>query len=269
MLRVGSNKQLSSIINLFIISFIILMPFIAAILFSIAPVWPVEKTIPDSISFKNWSYLFNNSSRFLPSAFISLFLSLSVTLFTATISIPLAEKLARHSFTIKNLINSLLYIPIIIPGYIPFMGIHLTMVKLGITDSLFGVFLAHLPLTIPYMTRALIVSYKTLSMEYETQAKLLGANKINTFFYVVFPHILPAIIAGASLSFLVSISQYLVTLIIGGGNVITLPILMFPFFNGGESAIGSAYALGFIITAFIPLILLDRFMKFYYRKNVI
>ncbi len=65
--------------------------------------------------------------------------------------------------------------------------------------------------------------------------------------------ILPGIIVAALFSFLLSWSQYLSTLIIGGGKMLTLPILLFSLMGSGDRPVASAVSLVFILPAFLAL----------------
>lgn len=112
-----------------------------------------------------------------------------------------------------------------------------------------------------------MISYNTLSIDWEDQARMLGAGPLSRFRHVVLPHLLPGIAAGASLSILISLSQYLITFIIGSGQVVTLPILLFPFISGGDPAIASAYSLLFAGIAILTLIGMDVVLKRYYQNK--
>ncbi len=60
--------------------------------------------------------------------------------------------------------------------------------------------------------------------------------------------------AGAALfSFLLSWSQYLSTLIIGGGKMLTLPILLFSLMDSGDRPVAAAVSLVFILPALLAL----------------
>ena len=72
----------------------------------------------------------------------------------------------------------MLFAPIIVPGFISTMGIHFTFIKIGLTENLLGVIFVHIIPTLPYMMRALIVSFSTLSDDYENLGTVFGANRI-------------------------------------------------------------------------------------------
>lgn len=260
------NPKWSKVV-LFLILLTILIPLFPLVLQSFAKGWSWPYLFPVEYSGRAWNYLFSSFSRTWQAIGNTLGIALTVTFINLILCIPAANALARWPLKGKWLIEGFLFAPLIVPAFVPIMGIHVTFIKLGITDSFLGVLLAHIIPTAPYVLRALIISYRTLGFEWEEQARMLGAGRMQRFYYVVLPHLLPGVVAGASLSILVSVSQYLITLLIGGGQILTLPLLMFPYFSGGDPAIGSAYALLFVGVALLSLLSMDLLLKGYYAKR--
>lgn len=255
------------IILSFILFFVIGIPFLALVLSSISIGWQWPSLYPETISLRAWGYVLSGSSRTWEAVGTSLLIAVIVTLVNILLAVPAANALVRFQFKGKWLAEAILFAPIIIPPFVAVMGIHLTFLRLGLTETMLGVILAHLSPTLPYMVRAVMISYNTLSLDWENQARMLGAGPIRRFYYVVLPHLLPGIAAGASLSILISLSQYLITFIIGSGQIVTLPILLFPFISGGDPAIASAYSLLFAGMAILALIAMDLALKKYYQKK--
>lgn len=265
MRRIGHFLHAS--ITILMLIFIVI-PFIPLILSSFSHGWRWPEVIPHAFSLHAWEYVFSDSSGTWEAVWTSLEIAFIVTFINLLLALPAANVLGRRTFRGKWLIEGLIYAPIIIPAFISVMGMYASFIRMGLTDSITGVIVAHLIPTLPYMVRALIVSYSTLGFQWEEQGQMLGAGPLRRFCYVVMPHLMPGIIAGASLSILVSLSQYIVTFLVGGGQVMTLPLLLFPFIGGGDPAIGSAYALIFAAMAASALFTMDFLLKRYYGKRV-
>ncbi|MBP1933158.1 ABC transporter permease [Ammoniphilus resinae] len=256
--------------KLSIIKFLVVL----GILFFLAPLvltslsagWRWPMLWPAEISWRSWEYLFSGQSQTGIAVFNSLLIACGVTIVNLGLAIPAAYGLIRFPLKGKLIVQIILFAPLVIPPFVSLMGIHFTFIRLGLTESLPGLILAHLTPTLPYMIWALLSSYRTVGPEWEEQARMLGANGLQRMIHVVIPFLLPGILAGSSLSILVSLSQYLITFLIGGGQVITLPILLFPFISGGDPALGAAYALLFIGMAFLALFILDCLLKWSYRR---
>lgn len=252
---------------LFILLFIIvIVPFIPLVLTSVSFGWRWPNVLPDSFSFRAWEYVLGGSATWRAVA-VSLWIALVVTAINILLAVPAANAFSRYSIRGRWLFEAIIFAPIVIPPFVAVMGIHLTFLRLGLTETIIGVVLAHIAPTLPYMVRAVMISYQTLSTDWENQARMLGAGPMSRFYYVVLPHLLPGIAAGASLSILISLSQYLITFIIGSGQVVTLPILLFPFISGGDPAIAAAYSLLYAAIAIGALIGMDMALKKYYQNK--
>lgn len=246
----------------------IAIPFIPLILSSFSHGWRWPEVIPHEFSVRAWTYVFSRNSGTWDAIWTSLQIALTVTVINLLLALPAANVLGRVKFRGKWLIEGLIYAPIIIPAFVSVMGMYMIFIRIGLSDSIIGVIVAHIIPTLPYMVRALIVSYSTLGFQWEEQGQMLGAGILQRFRHIVIPHLMPGIAAGASLSILVSLSQYIVTFLVGGGQVMTLPLILFPFISGGDPAIGSAYTLLFAGMAAFALFVMDFLLKKYYGKKV-
>lgn len=227
--------------------------------------WPL--LIPDFWSLRSWQYVLSPDAGTGSAILVSLFIAVMVTIINLVLAIPAADALARYSIAGKRWLEAVIYAPILVPSFVSIMGMYITFLRLGLTETIFGVILAHLSPSLPYMIRSLMISYGTLGFEWEEQGRMLGANSFNRFRYIVLPHILPGIAAGAGVSMLVSLSQYLITFLVGGGRVVTLPILLFPFASGGDAGIAAVYVILFAGLAAAVLWGLDMYLRWYYARR--
>ena len=67
---------------------------------------------------------------------------------------------------------------------------------------------------------------------------MLGASKINVFRYITLPLLLPGILGHPSMCFIIVFSQYFLACI-GGGTVITYPMIMFPYIQSGDRVLAT------------------------------
>jgi putative spermidine/putrescine transport system permease protein len=74
------------------------------------------------------------------------------------------------------------------------------------------------------------------------------------------PLTLPGIMVAGLFSFLLSWSQYLSTLIIGGGRITTLPILLFALMGSGDRPVAAAVSMVFVAPAFLALLFSARYL---------
>jgi putative spermidine/putrescine transport system permease protein len=140
------------------------------------------------------------------------------------------------------------------------MGLHLWFLRLGLTDSFIGVVLVHLIICVPYTVFVLWGVFTNYNPEFEDQARSLGASARDVLFRVMLPLIFPGVVVAGLFSFLLSWSQYLNTLIIGGGKITTLPILLFSLMGSGDRPVASAVSLVFVVPAFVALLFSARYL---------
>lgn len=260
-------KRIKFFIVTILFTILVVLPFIPLILTSISFNFRWPAILPKEFTIRAITYVFYQNANTYEAIFNTVVIGLSVIILDLILAIPASMALERYEFRGKTIIKIFLFAPIIVPPFTAIMGMYTMFIKLGFTESIFGVILAHMLPTLPYMIKALMVSFSTLDVALEEQAALLGAAAIKRLYYIVFPHLLPSVLAGASLTFLISASQYFLTLLVGGGKVVTLSIIMIPFINGGDRAIGSVYSFAFSMLALFNILLLDLILRNYYRKR--
>ena len=140
------------------------------------------------------------------------------------------------------------------------MGIHQVFIRYGLADTFLGVVLVHLIPVMPYVVLVFSGVFTNYNPEIEEAARTLGAKSWQIFRYVTLPALLPSVIVAALFAFIISWSQYLLTLLIGGGQVLTLPLLLLNFVNSGDYALASALSLVFILPVLVILWFTSRFL---------
>jgi putative spermidine/putrescine transport system permease protein len=123
-----------------------------------------------------------------------------------------------------------------------------------------GVILAHLIPTTPYVTIVMSSVYANYDVAFEEQARVLGAGPLRVFLHVTLPTVLPGLVVAAFFAFLISWSEYILTLFIGGGTVITLPLLLFTF-AVNDPGVAAALCLVFVMPAVFILLLASKYLS--------
>jgi putative spermidine/putrescine transport system permease protein len=102
--------------------------------------------------------------------------------------------------------------------------------------------------------------FSNYNPDYEDQARSLGADHAKVLREVMVPMTLPGMVVAALFSFLLSWSQYLATLIIGGGKITTLPIMLFALMASGDRPVAAAVSIIFVLPAFLALLFSARYL---------
>ncbi|HZP98151.1 MAG TPA: ABC transporter permease [Reyranella sp.] len=90
----------------------------------------------------------------------------------------------------------------------------------------FGTVVALVHIYVPFMVLTLIGVIGRIDERLEQAARSLGAGRLRAFMEVTLPLSLPGILAGSLLVFALSISAYVTPSLMGGTNVLTLPMLI-------------------------------------------
>jgi putative spermidine/putrescine transport system permease protein len=221
--------------------------------------WPA--LFPREWTLRAWAYVFSPAAELKVALFNSLFIGLGVAAGSVALATPAARALALHSFRGKRAILWCLLLPAVAPPLASTMGLHRMLLVYGLTETAFGVALAHLVPAIPYATLMLVGSFNRFDPELESQARTLGAPRWAVWRYVTLPAIAPGLAVAFCLCFLVSWSQYLLTLLIGGGHVLTLPLELVAFQRGGDESIAAALSLVVLAPAVTGVVIVGRYLR--------
>ena len=151
-------------------------------------------------------------------------LALVVAALAVALALPAARALALHAFRGKRLVLFALLLPMLAPPLAAAMGLHAVFLRAGLADSFLGVALVHLIPAVPYATFVLAGTFSGFDPDWEAQARTLGASPGRCGRASRCPAIAPGVALAAILAFVVSWSQYVLTLLVGGGRVLTVPL---------------------------------------------
>ncbi len=239
---------------------IFLAPFIVLLLSSFAFSWRWPDLLPQSYSLRAWEVIIREP-QIISALKTTMLIGGMVVLLNLMIAFPAAKALAYYEFKGKSVIEGLLLMPILVPALAVAMGIHLTMLRLGWANMWWGVVLVHLIPTLPYSLRILRSGYDRLGMHWTEQARSLGVYPWRVFWTVSIPFLLPSIRSLILLVFVISLSQYALTLIIGGGLVVTLPIIYYPFMTSVDTAVMASFSILFAIIPILFLLMMEAIIR--------
>ena len=253
-------SQLSSLIAPALIGAAILSPLIPIVIWSFAYRWYFPDLLPAAWSLRAWQYLFSGASQVGRGVAQGLSIALVTTGLSLSVSIPAGRALGLYQFRGKKLIRFLVLAPVIVPSLAVVMGIHVLMIKLRLTGTLLGVILVHMIPTTPYVTMVMSSVFANYDPEYEELARTLGARRWRVFRSITLPAILPGLLVGGMFAFIISWEQYILTLLIGSGQVVTLPVLLFSSAGSGNNATTAALCLLFVAPTILILLLTSRYL---------
>ncbi|MBC6437705.1 MAG: ABC transporter permease [Rhodobacteraceae bacterium] len=234
------------------------LPMVPLAIWSFAHGWFFPDILPQEWTLEAWRHALSDKSGVLDALWLTVGIALAATALSILIGVPAGRALGMHRFRGKAVVEIMIMAPIIVPGIAVVLGLHSVFIWMGLTNTVSGVILVHLIPTLPYVILVMAGVFANHDPAFEAQARSLGASAFQTFRCVTLPAILPGIIVGALFAFLVSWSQYILTLIIGGGRVATLPLVLFNFATSGRNDLTGAIGMLYILPGLLILLITAR-----------
>lgn len=237
------------------------LPLVPLLIWSVARQWYFPRLVPMSWSLRAWGYVATPSAKILPALGWSAAIAFTVAGLSLLAAVPAGRALGLARFRGKTFVEFLILAPIIVPSLASVMGIHVLFIRYGLADTVLGVVLVHLIATVPYATLIMAGAFANFDVDFEDQARTLGATAPQRVRWVTLPLVLPSLVVAFLFAFLISWNQYVLTLLIGGGQVITLPLVLFTAATGGDYPVTAALALVFVAPAILVLLVSARHLR--------
>ncbi len=243
------------------------LPVAVLVLTSLAPGWRFPNVWPEAFSIRALAYLVQHGEQTLVALGSSFLFSLLTVGTTLCMCLLPASVLARRAFPGKTLLEGFLLTPALVPSMTFAMGLHFLLIRVSLADTRTGVVLVLAVFSYPYMLRALIAGFQTMGEDYRACALNLGAEPLRILLTVELPLLLPAVIAGGSVVFLVAFSEYFLVFLIGGGNVPSFTGQLVPLLSSSDRSLASVLTLIFLVLPIVLFFVLDTTLARTYRKR--
>jgi sulfate transport system permease protein len=241
------------------LSLIVLIPLSAAFIKTATLTWP---------AFVNEVF----SPRVLASYRLTFGASFAAATLNAAFGVVVAWVLVRYDFPFKRLVDALVDLPFALPTavagialtalYAPngWIGKWLEPLGLKVAFTPIGVFVALTFIGLPFVVRTLQPVLEDLSVELEEASATLGASRWQTFRFVIFPVLVPALLTGFALAFARALGEYGSVIFIAGNmpmlSEIT-PLLIITKLEQYNYAGATAIAVVMLVTAFVLLLIIN------------
>ena len=255
------GRSLTALLAAALVGVLIALPFVPLVLWTFAGEWSFPDLLPSGWSSRGVAHLVDPDGGVLAAAATSFGIAVAAAVVSVAAGLPAGMALGMHEFRCKGAVIFFILLPLLVPPLASTMGIHITFIRLGLSDTVLGVFLVHLVPTVPYAAIILASVFADRDGALEEAARTLGASPWRAFVHVTLPQVAPGVAVAGLFAFLISWSQYILTLLIGGGSVVTLPMLLFSAASGNDPVISSALALAFALPAILVLVVALRFLK--------
>ncbi|HXX92049.1 MAG TPA: sulfate ABC transporter permease subunit CysT [Planctomycetota bacterium] len=161
-----------------------------------------------------------SSPRAMAAYRLTLGASLGAAVLNGGIGFLIAWVLVRYRFPGRNLVNGLIDIPFALPTAVAgltysslwaqngWLGRFLAPLGIKAVYSPLAVLIVLVFISLPFVVRSIQPVLEDLGTEPEEAAQSLGATRLQTFRWVLFPSILPALLTGIALAFARAVGEY-------------------------------------------------------------
>ncbi|WP_421077589.1 ABC transporter permease [Methanothermococcus sp. Ax23] len=206
---------------------------------------------------------------------LSLMTASIATLLGVIVGAPSAYALARYNFKGKELIDSLIDLPVILPplisGFALLVFFGNTLIGRVITENIInvvfsptGIIVAQFFVATPFIIKTSKAVFEGIDEKYEHIAQSLGMTKLKTFFKVVLPMAKNGILAGMILAWARSMGEFGATLMLAGATKMkteTLPIAVFLNISVGKLELALSVAFIFLVVAVLTIFSIKTIVK--------
>ncbi|MXS85820.1 sulfate ABC transporter permease subunit CysT [Nitrosomonas sp. HPC101] len=245
--------------TLLYLSLVVLIPLSAAFIYSAKLTWP-----------EFWNAV--TAPRVVASYRLTFGASFAAAAVNAFFGLLVAWVLVRYPFPGKRLVDALIDLPFALPTSVA--GITLTAIYAGngwlgqyleplgikVAFTPLGVFVALTFIGLPFVVRTVQPVLEDIEKELEEAAAMLGATRWQTFRYIIFPAVLPALTTGFALAFARAIGEYGSVIFIAGNipmvSEIT-PLLIITKLEQYDYAGATAIAVVMLVISFILLLIIN------------
>jgi spermidine/putrescine transport system permease protein len=164
--------------------------------------------------------------------------SLIIAICAATVATVFATAAAlaiirSRAFRGQDALFGLISLPLMVPEIISAVASLVFFLLIGMPLGLTTILLAHIVFCIPFAYLPIAARLEGIESYYEEAARDLYADGWQAFRYVLLPMLLPGIIAGYMLAFIISLDDFIITNLVAGPGASTLPLAIYGMVRTG------------------------------------
>ena len=229
----------------------LLVPLVPLLLWAVAERWSAPGALPQQWGLRGLDDA--HAAGLLPAAGRSLLLGLVVAALATPLGAAAGRALGWRETRHPVALALVLLLPVLLPPFAVSMGLDVVVLRLGVPAPV-AVVAVLVVFAVPYCAYAVAGAYAALDPRLEEQARSLGASPRRARLGATLPAVRSGLAVVAVLGFLVGWSDYVVTLLVGGGRLVSLPVLL----GSAASAAGNEPLVAVLALAGVlpPLLLL-------------
>lgn len=199
---------------------------------------------------------------------VSLTTSLATVLLVVLLGTPLAYLLARYRFPGRQLVETLIDLPMVLPPVVAGVALLMAFGRRGVFGDALGgagidvaftaraVVAAQVFVSSPFYIRAVRVGFQGVDGTLEEAAAMDGAGGLRTFRFITLPLMLPSVVSGLVLCWARALSEFGGTMMFAGNLRGTTQTMSLAIMSAMETSLYTALAMGVILLAVAFAVLL-------------
>ncbi len=224
---------------------------------------------PESLSFDPYRALLGNEA--IRSALgRSLIVGVEVVVLSLAVGVPATIALVRYKVRFRLGFAVYMILGVATPLIASAFAFLVLFTKAGVLGSLWPISVGVTIVNLPFLMFSVASSLASLDPRLEEAAATLGAEEVQTFLFVTLPGIMPGILSGTIMVFVLGISEFVISLLLSTVSIQTLPIAMFASLRGPPPPEVAAAAGLYVIAALLVVLTLTSLKsteQFFYRAD--
>jgi putative spermidine/putrescine transport system permease protein len=181
---------------------------------------------PDAFSLR-WYHAFFSDPKWMMAIKNSFFIAIVSSVIAVILGTVASIGLNSEKMPFKSFMMIILISPMIIPLIILAAGMYFFYSYIGLAGSYTGLIIAHAILGVPFVVINVLSALNAYDLNLSKASTSLGANKVYTFFHIMFPIIKPGVISGWLFAFITSFDEVIIIIFLAGPEQRTIPRQMF------------------------------------------
>ena len=241
-----------------------LFPLLTVVLYAFRPSTALVSGGSQGFSFTlaNFRYVFSQTEMLL---FLrnSVIVSCSTALVAVIVGAPAGYVLSRSRHKLLSIYSVILFVVQGLPVVVFLIPLFLLYVHLGLQNSLQGVVVAYVAISVPFAIWMMRSYFDSIPVEIEEASWVDGCSVVSAFVRVILPNAGPGILAAAIFSFLVAWNDYIIAdVMLRSTSVTTMGIGLESLFTQYSAAWGAIMASSLLMMA-PPLIVFAIFNRYF------
>jgi iron(III) transport system permease protein len=238
------------------LALLLLLPHLTLVLLSfVRPgTWTVE-TLPPAYTIGNYLALAGDPERLRPLV-NSLWMSALATAAALLVALYAGLVTVRRRDPGAGLVERLLAVPWLVPGTVfavalaTAFGVHDPLVgRIVLVGTIWILPLAYLIRNLPMASRAILAGFRGLDPALDDASASLGAGRWRTLWRVTLPLLRPAVAAGATLSFVTALGDFVTSIILYTYDTRPLSLEILASLRQGDVGVAAAYGVLLMVLA--------------------